>query len=146
MRIRKSLGVVVLTSAALLAIPVFADHDSGKAHSHKKMKSMKSSSTMRLWNDATRLQALLADASHTANFGPGVWRTVGSEAMVLSNRIYANSGSSPAARKLAREARSHVREMRAAAMNGDASEARSHAALAVPLVNQLVDWSADKMS
>ncbi|HXI13533.1 MAG TPA: hypothetical protein VNM92_12965 [Thermoanaerobaculia bacterium] len=143
MQIRKTLGVIVLASAALVVTPTFADHDSGRTHSHKKMKSMKGNSTMRLWNDATRLQALLSDVSHTANFDGGVWKTVGSEALVLSNRIYANSGSSSAARKLARETRTHVREMRNAAMNGDAAGARSHAAMAAPIVNQLVDWSAD---
>jgi len=46
------------------------------------------------------------------------------------------------ARGLATDARAHVREMHKAAMKGDAEGARAHAAMALPFVYQLIDWSS----
>lgn len=96
------------------------------------------SSRTRVWNDATRLAALLNDAQNqTANVSAATWRTIGNEANVLANRIYAGSGG----RAQAREIRTHVREFRSAALKGDAASARTHAAAALPFVYEIIDWA-----
>lgn len=145
MQIRKNLGVLVMVAAAGL-MPLQA-HDTGKSHGHSKAKKVKkSASVTRIWNDSTRLQALLLDVNSSAMVSAAGWRTVANEANAVANRLYANSGSWAAARPIARDARLHVREMHAAALKGDAAGARAHAKMALPFVNQLVDWSADKLS
>jgi hypothetical protein len=84
-------------------------------------------------NDVSRLQAILLDAQDTkVTFTADVWRVTANEAASLANRIAANSKQSAA-----RDLRTHVRQMRDAALKGDADGARSHAAMALPFANQL---------
>ena len=142
MQIRKKLGVLVMVAAAGL-MPLQAE--TGKSQGKSK-KAQKSPSVTRIWNDSTRLQALLIDVNSSAMVSAAGWRTVANEANSIANRLYANSGSWKAARPIASDARSHIREMHAAALKGDAAGARAHARMALPFINQLVDWSADKLS
>ena len=84
-------------------------------------------------NDVSRLQAILLDAQDTkVTFSADAWRVTANEAAALANRIAANSKSSAA-----RDLRTHVRQMRDAALKGDADGARSHAGMALPFANQL---------
>ena len=99
-----------------------------------------------VWNDATRLSALLHDAQANVNVSADVWRTIGNEANSLANRLYGHTAGNSTARALARDARMHVREMREAALAGNATEARRHAAEALPFVNKLADWGAPAKS
>ena len=116
----------ILLVFCLALVPLFA---TAQTHKHTKV-----------WNDATRLAALLTDVQHTANFDSNVWKVVVNEANMLSNRIYAGS-SGKTAKAAAKDLRTHVRQMREAAMNGDAAGARTHASEAQPFVYQLIDWS-----
>jgi hypothetical protein len=93
-------------------------------------------------DDATRLAALLQDAQTNVSVSAGVWKTIGNEANSIANKLYGHTSGSAAARKLATQARSHVRMFREAALAGNADEARKHAAEAAPFVNQLIDWSS----
>ena len=105
--------------------------------------AMAQSKTKANVNDtATRLGALLQDVQTNVSVSAGVWRTVGNEANSLANKLYGHTSGSAAARKLATEVRKHVRMLRAAALAGNAEEARRHASEAAPIVNQLIDWSA----
>lgn len=95
----------------------------------------------RVWNTATRLASLLSDAQNTkANLSPNTWKSIANESNALANRLVAETGG----RADAREARTHVREMRSAALKGDADGARSHAGLALPFVYKVIDWAAPK--
>jgi hypothetical protein len=86
-------------------------------------------------SDLSRLQAILLDAQDTkVTFSADAWRITANEAASLANRIAANSKQ-----KAARDLRTHVREMRDAALKGDADGARSHADMALPFANQLAD-------
>ncbi|HKO58572.1 MAG TPA: hypothetical protein VJ276_22085 [Thermoanaerobaculia bacterium] len=91
--------------------------------------------------DVARLASLLNDVQTTATVQANVWKTIGNEANVLTNRIYANTAGSPEARAAARDLRLHVREMRNAAMKGDAAGARDHAKQALPSAWKLIDWA-----
>ena len=102
------------------------------------------SSKQGVWTNATRLAALLADSQGTVAINAAAWKVVANEATALANKLVAGSGGSPTARKAATEARTHVREMRTAAMAGDAAGARMHAGMALPFVYQLIEWSAPK--
>ena len=94
----------------------------------------------RVWNDTTRLQAILVDIGNDAEFSAATWRVVGNEANALANRIYGNTGSwRTESRQAARDLRHHVRELRTAALAGNAVEARRHAAEALPFANTLAD-------
>lgn len=96
----------------------------------------------RVWNDATRLGALLHDVqARNITFSEAVWRTVANEANMLANRIYGNTAGDSTARAAADDLRDHVREMRTAALAGNAAEARRHAALAQPFAHRLIEWS-----
>ena len=92
--------------------------------------------------DVARLVSLLHDVQATVTVQAGAWKTIGNEANVLTNRIYANTAGSPEARAAARDLRLHVREMRNAALKGDADGARDHAKQALPAAWKLIDWSA----
>ena len=94
--------------------------------------------------DATRLASLLHDvqASTSVNLSDAMWRTIANEANTLANRIYASTKGGT--RAAAREARMHVREMRAAALKGDAAGARQHAREAMPFVNTVINETAGK--
>ena len=81
-------------------------------------------------SDLSRLQAILLDAQNDKVTIPAaVWKVTGNEAVALANRI---SGGNAA-----RDLKTHVREMRDAALKGDAAGARSHAGMALPFANQL---------
>lgn len=88
--------------------------------------------------EATRLAAILHDSQSTAAISPAAWKMTANEANALANRLYA-AAHSASEKKAAREVRSHVREMHAAAMKGDDAGAKSHAGMALPFVNQIVD-------
>lgn len=105
-------------------------------------KSAKSkASRARVWNDATRLAAILSDAQNPKwNISEGAWRVFANEANMLANRIYANTGG----RTQAQQLRTHVRQMREAALKGDVAGTRQHAGEALPFAYQLIDWSASK--
>jgi hypothetical protein len=96
----------------------------------------------RVYNDATRLAALLNDAQTTITVSSDVWRVVANEANSLANRIYGATGGNATARTAARNAREHVRAFRQAALAGDAAGARTHATEAMTYVTKLIDWSA----
>src|SRR5215212_3186732 len=95
----------------------------------------------RVHDYSTRLAALLADTQGKATIGPAGWKAIANEANALANKLYAASSVNAKARGLARDARAHVREMHKAAMKGDADGARAHAAMALPFVYPLIDWS-----
>lgn len=118
----------ILLILCLVAVPVFAF---GATSTHKHTK---------VWNDSTRLAALLSDVQHTGNFEPATWKVVANEANTLANRIYAGA-SGKTAKATAKDLRTHVRQMREAAMSGDAAGARQHASEAQPFVYQIIDWS-----
>ncbi len=100
----------------------------------------------RVYNDSTRLAALLNDAQTTITVSSDVWRVVANEANSLANRIYGATGGNATARAAARNAREHVRLFRQAALAGDAAGARTHATEAMTYVTKLIDWSAPKKS
>jgi len=100
--------------------------------------------TTRVWNDATRLAALLNDAQTNANLSANTWKVIANEANALANRIYGNTAGNSQARSAAKDLRMHVREMRAAALAGDAAGAKSHASQALPFAYTLIDWSMQK--
>ncbi len=83
--------------------------------------------------DLSRLQAILLDSQNTkVTISSDAWRVTANEAVTLANRIAASSGG-----QAARDLRTHVREMRDAALKGDADGARSHAGMALPFALQL---------
>jgi hypothetical protein len=116
----------ILLILCLCLVPVFAF---AQTHKHAKV-----------WNDATRLAALLSDVQHTGNFEPATWKVVANEANTLANRIYGGA-SGKTAKATAKDLRTHVRQMRDSAMSGDAAGARQHASEAQPFVYQVIDWS-----
>jgi len=117
----------ILLVFCLALVPMIAS--AAPAHKHTKV-----------YNDATRLAALLSDVQHTANFEAATWKVVANEANTLANRVYAGA-SGKTAKAAAKDLRTHVRQMREAAMNGDAAGARTHASEAQPFVYQIIDWS-----
>src|SRR5437868_3539383 len=74
-----------------LAIPAFAQS------THAKSSSTKT----RVYNDATRLAALLQDAQTTDNVDANTWKVVANEANSLANRLYGATGGSSTARAAA---------------------------------------------
>lgn len=94
-----------------------------------------------VWSDTTRLAALLRDAQTSVRVPEATWRTIGNEANTLANRIYGHTAGSATARAAARDLRMHVREMRTAAMKGDAEGARHHASEAMPFAHTLITWA-----
>lgn len=132
----------VIVLGCLLALPMFGQTttttETTTTTKTKHVTHHATASRTRVWNDATRLAALLSDAQNDkTTFSDTTWKAVANEANMLANRIYAGSGG----RAAARDIRTHVREMHAAALKGDAAAARSHAALALPFVYQIVDWA-----
>ena len=108
--------------------------------SSKRTASTHASSKAAVYADATRLGSLLRDAQTNITLPAATWRTIAGEATVLSNRLVVRTAGD--ARRIATDARKHVRLMATAARSGDAAAARSHAAEALPFVHQLIDWSA----
>lgn len=81
-------------------------------------------------NDLSRLQAILLDAQDDkVTISSDAWRVSGNEAVTLANRI---KGGAAAA-----SLRTHVKQMRDAALKGDATGARDHASQALSFANQL---------
>ena len=113
----------ILVVLCFAALPAFAQK--GRVHDY-----------------STRLASLLADTQGTATLSPASWKAIANEANALANKLYAATAGSAKARGLARDARAHVREMHKAALKGDAVGAKAHAAMALPFVNQLIDWSS----
>lgn len=99
---------------------------------------------MRVFNDATRLAALLNDAQTGSNLSADTWKVIANEANALANRIYGNTAGNSVARSAARDLRMHVRQLRTAALAGDAAAAKSHASQALPYAYTLIDWSQAK--
>jgi len=96
-------------------------------------------SKSRVGNDLSRLQAILIDSQNDkVTISADAWRVTGNEANSLANRIAANASGQKAARDL----RTHVHEMQAAALSGDAAGVRSHAGMALPFAYQLSDWAS----
>ena len=133
---------------AALALPLLAQTTTTTTTTTTKTKSTHKSSTAssstktRVYNDATRLAALLQDAQTTDNVDSNVWKVVANEANSLANRLYGATGGNSAARSAARDARTHVRQFHDAAMNGDAAGARTHATEAMQYVTKLIDWAS----
>lgn len=100
----------------------------------------------KVYDYSTRLSSLLADTQGNAMIGPAGWKAIANEANALANKLYAATHVNKTARGLARDARAHVREMHKAAMKGDAAGAKAHAAMALPFVHKLVDWSSPTRS
>ena len=81
-------------------------------------------------NDLSRLQAILLDAQNDrVTISSDVWRITGNEVVGLARRI--KDGGA------AQNLRTHVHQMREAAVSGDVAGARSHAAQALPYAEQL---------
>ena len=93
-----------------------------------------------LYNNATRLAGLLADTQDKATIPAAAWKSIANEATTYTGRLYLNR--TPKTSDDVKAARKHVLEMHDAALKGDADGAKSHAALALPFVYQLIDWSA----
>jgi hypothetical protein len=113
--------------ACLLALPLMAE------------SAKKSSAKAKVADDATRLAAILNDVQNQrTTFSEATWKSTVNEANMLANRVYARTGGRAAARDL----RMHVREMRKAALKGDAAGARQHASEALPFAYQVIDWAS----
>lgn len=113
--------MIAVAALLLIALPLFAD----KA---------------KVYVDATRLAAILQDVQDpNAKLSAEAWKKTAGEAYALSLNIFTGAGT-----KAAREARAHVKQMRAAADAGNAEEARSHAAQALPFVYEVINASAPK--
>ena len=117
-----------------------------KAEEHHEMKgghhAMHAAASGHLASDAARLAAILDDSQSKAMISGAAWKVSANEANGLANRVYA-SARTAGEKKAAHEARTHIREMQAAALKGDADGAKSHAAKALPFVYQVID-SASK--
>ncbi len=84
-------------------------------------------------NDLSRLQAILIDSQNQkVSISADAWRVTANEANALANHIAASSK-----KKAARDLQTHIRQMRDAALKGDADGARSHGGQALPLTYQL---------
>lgn len=109
---------------------------------HGHHGSMGSSSKSAVWRDTTRLSAVLQDSQAKVTVPAATWTVVANEANTLANRIYGHTAGNSTARTAAKNLRMHVREMRSAAMKGDADGARMHASEAMPFASTLIEWSA----
>jgi hypothetical protein len=88
----------------------------------------------RVANDLSRLSAILLDSQNSkVTISADAWKVTVNEANALANRIAANSSS-----QAAKDLRTHVRQMRDAALSGDVAGAQSHANEAMPFVYQLM--------
>lgn len=97
-----------------------------------------STQMQRVFDDTTRLQALLIDVSSDHQFSESVWRVVGNEANMLANRVYAGTrGWRSESAGAATELRRHVRLFRQAARAGNATVAKQHATEALPHANTI---------
>ena len=124
--------------AGMWAVSVSVD---GSRETHDRLRGVKGS-----YDAAFNSLRYLRDAGiHVAtntqiNFSAGTWRAVANEANMLANRIHGRTSSwRSESRSAARDLRMHVREMRAAALKGDAAGARTHAAEALPFASTLAN-------
>ena len=134
----------ILLLVCLAAAPLFAQTTTTTTTTTRTKTRTKVSTTMktRVYNDATRLAALLRDAQTTITVNPDVWKTVANEANSLANRLYGATSGNATARKAAKTVRDEVRQFRDAAMSGDTAAARDHASTALTSVWELIDWSS----
>jgi hypothetical protein len=114
---------------------------SGGKSMHHRMRSHSGGAKGSVWNDTTRLEALLTDAQTNASVSGDAWKKVANEANSLASRVYVHASGNATARSAARDLRTHVRELHTAAMAGDAAGVRTHASMALPYAHKLVDWS-----
>lgn len=114
---------------------------SGGKSMHHRMRSHSGGAKGSVWNDTTRLEALLTDAQTNVSVNGDTWKKVANEANSLANRVYMHASGNATARSAARDLRTHVRELHKAAMAGDAAGVRTHASMALPYAHKLVDWS-----
>lgn len=117
----------------LLAVPMLAQE--------APVKQIRRSTHERVYNDTTRLAALLRDAQSNINYSDAIWKAISNESSSLANRIWAGTVGNNDAHAAAKDLRMHVREMRDAAMKGDATAARTHANMALPYAYTIIDWS-----
>jgi hypothetical protein len=113
---KKTFAIIALV---LFALPLFASN--AKVHA-----------------DATRLAAILVDAQDASVTGAAM-TAASHEAYSLALHIFTAAGT-----KAARDARAHVKQMRAAADAGDAAGARDHASQALPFVYEVITAAAPK--
>ena len=130
-----------LAVAPLFAQTTTTTTTTTKTKTKRPAATASASMKTRVNNDATRLAALLSDAQTTITVNADVWKTVANEANSLANRLYGDTSGNATARAAAKNARTHVRGFRDAALNGDAAGARDHASQAMQFVTQLIDWS-----
>lgn len=109
---------------------------------HKKPVHHRKTSGGHAYDYATRLASLLADTQGKATMSAASWKVIANEANALANKLYASTSGKN--RTAAKEARTHVREMHAAAMKGDADGAKSHAGMALPYVYKIIEATAPK--
>jgi hypothetical protein len=114
-----------------------AEHKTSKHVTHHRTTSHGGA-----YGYATHLAALLADTQGKATLSAASWKSIANEANALSNKLYASTSGKT--RTAAKDARTHVREMHAAAMKGDADGAKPHAAQALPYVYTVIDATAPK--
>jgi uncharacterized protein YukE len=111
--------MMVLIAVLFAALPLFA-------------------ANQRVYQDATRLAAILQDVQNpNANLSPEAWKRVANEAHSLALHNFTGAPS-----KASRQARAHVKQMRAAAESGDAAAARMHASEALPFVFEVIRETA----
>jgi hypothetical protein len=133
------LSIVALT----FTIGAAAQPANRKAANRKPANSRASgdNAKTRVWNDSTRLEAILTDVNNPrVNPDSQTWQRVSRESTTLADRAYANS--SGAGRTHARELRNHVRAMQQEAMKGNRQGMQQHASQALPYAHRLADWSA----
>ena len=91
----------------------------------------------KLYEDATRLGAILSDLESHSGVDAAAWKVSSHEAYSLALRIFTTAGT-----KAARELRAHVRQMRDAADKGDLDGARKHLSEAKPFLDEVLKASA----
>ncbi len=137
----KTLSRWILAAACVGVLPLYAQTTTTSSTTATTTKTVtrhhKAKTSVSASADATRLAALLQDTQANVTLSDATWKTVANEANVLANRLYLSTHG--AARKAAGEARTHVHEMHAAALKGDAAGAKSHSGLALPFVYQVID-------
>src|SRR5947207_11638918 len=69
--------------ALLLAVPMLAQE--------APVKQLRRATHERVYNDTTRLAALLRDAQSNINYSDAVWKAISNESSSLANRIWAGT-------------------------------------------------------
>jgi hypothetical protein len=109
---------------------------------HKVPKHVTHHATSHAHEYATRLAAILDDTQGKATLSAAAWKSTANEADALANKLYASTSGKD--RIEAKNARTHVREMRTAAMKGDAEAAKTHAAKALSYVYKVIEATGPK--